>query len=78
MQSQSFLSSFGHFVTWILKNVQFVSGVCDSGLGDADSRITESGNGNDQNTGDEHLNKNISQIEALLKRINDENKKTQR
>ena len=63
-------------MTRIIKNVHFVSGVCDSGLGDADSRITESGNGNDQNTGDEHLNKNISQIEALLKRINDENKKT--
>ena len=54
----------------------FVSGVCDTVcLGDADSGVTEEP-ATDQNSGDERLNKNISQIEALLKRINDENKKT--
>ena len=72
--SQSFVSSFEHFVTRVIKIVHFVLGVCDSGLGDADSRLADPGN--DQSTGDERLNKNISQIEALLKRINDENKKT--
>ena len=61
-------------MTRTIKIVHFVSGVCDTGLGDADSGHAEPGS--DQNTGDERLNKNISQIEALLKRINDENKKT--
>ena len=45
--------------------------VCDSGLGDVESRT-----GDQSDSSDERLNKNISQIEALLKRINDENKKT--
>ena len=45
--------------------------VCDSGLGDVDSR-----NSTMSDNSDDRLNKNISQIEALLKRINDENKKT--
>ena len=52
----------------------FFSGVCDSGLGlgEGDSNL----NGDNHETSDEKMNKNISQIEALLKRINDENKKT--
>lgn len=45
--------------------------MCDSGLGDVDSR-----NSTMSDNSDDRLNKNISQIEALLKRINDENKKT--
>merc|ERR1719412_2890859 len=48
--------------------IQPHQGVCDSGLG-----LPE---GETEPHCEEKLNRNISQIEALLKRINDENKKT--